>query len=122
MRNMSFMLTTQQIIEQRKWVTRRMGWKHLRAGELVGAVRKGMGLKAGEKVERLAVIRVLDAREESLGEMLRYGVYGWNECVLEGFPQMTPREFVRMFCESHRGCEPHSWVTRIEFEYVDTNG
>jgi hypothetical protein len=37
----------------------------------------------------------------------------------EGFPKLTTGGFVRMFCESHKGCMPGSLVTRIEFSYVD---
>jgi hypothetical protein len=33
-------------------------------------------------------------------------------------PNMTPGEFVAMFCATHKGCTPETEVTRIEFEYV----
>ena len=43
-RNMSFMLTTEQVRNKTKTVTRRLGWWFLKPGEIVNAVEKGMGL------------------------------------------------------------------------------
>jgi hypothetical protein len=123
MRNMSFMLTTTQVRTRIKTVTRRMGWAKLRPGDLVCAVEKGMGLKAGETVKRLGVIRVLSIRSEPLNAMRVDLDYGVAECVKEGFgdhPSLQwPSAFVDFFCRSHRGCTPESVVTRIEFEYVE---
>jgi hypothetical protein len=123
MRNMSFMLTTSQVQARLKTVTRRMGWEKLRAGELVCAVERGMGLKAGETVKRLAIIRVLDVRIEPLNAMRVDLDYGIAECIKEGFGEhpslQWPSAFVDFFCRSHRGCTPESLITRIEFEYAD---
>jgi hypothetical protein len=44
--------------------------------------------------------------------------YGREACLLEGFPEMEPAEFVETFAESHH-CRVHDEVTRIEFEYLD---
>lgn len=123
MRNMSFMLTTQQIRQRTKTVTRRTGWLNLRPGELLCAVEKGMGLKPGERIARIATIRVLDVRREPLKAMLEDVDYGVAECVKEGFGShyalQWPSEFVPFFCASHKGCTPDSLVTRIAFEYVE---
>lgn len=59
MRNMSFSLTTPQMRDRTKTLTRRLGWYSLKPGDRVQAVVKGMGLKKGEKVERLCVIEVV---------------------------------------------------------------
>lgn len=70
------MLTKQQINSRAKTVTRRLGWRNLKPGDLLSGVEKGMGLKAGEKVVRLATIRVVSIRFESLRRMtddLDYG-------------------------------------------------
>jgi hypothetical protein len=64
MRLMSFSLTTPQILARTKTVTRRMGWTFLRPGDLVQAIEKGQGLKKGEHVKRLAVLRIVDVRRE----------------------------------------------------------
>lgn len=117
-RNISFALTTEQITNRTKTVTRRKGWKFLKAGDVLNACVKCMGLKPGEQIERLGKIRVVDARRESLDEMIRDPKYGDQEASLEGFPEMTGAEFVAMFCE-HMGGDVDQEVTRIEFEYVD---
>lgn len=125
MRNISFALTSEQILARTKTVTRRVGWANVLPGTLLQPVRKGMGLKRGEKVEKLGVpIRVVNVRREPPARMLRDHAYGLRECVLEGFgpdhPKGTPLEFVRFFCESHK-CQPEDEVTRIEFEYTEAN-
>lgn len=55
MRHISCALTTQQILDQSKDVTRRLGWLHLKAGDLIQPVKKCMGLKPGEKIEKLGL-------------------------------------------------------------------
>lgn len=120
---MSFRLTTEQIRNRTKTVTRRRGWGFLKPGDLIQAIEKGQGLKKGEKVNRLAVLRVVDVRHEPLNRMVTDLDYGIEECKREGFEHdkrlRWPSEFVSFFCESHRPCEPHFLVTRIEFKYVD---
>lgn len=111
MRNMSFMLTTEQIRNQTKTVTRRLGWKFLKEGDIVNACVKCQGLKKGEKIEKICQLRVTSVRREWL-EWISKG-----ECVKEGFPDMEPVEFIDMFCE-HMKCKPFDFVNRIEFEYV----
>lgn len=119
MRNMSFALTTDQIRDQTKTVTRRRGWLNLKAGDMVLPVKKCMGLKPGEKFEPLrGPLRVVSVRRESLWEMWLDPEYGDAECKREGFPNMTPLDFIDMFCASNKGCTRGSVVTRIEFEYV----
>ncbi len=122
MRNLSCQLTTAQILDGSKTVTRRLGWRDLKRGDLLQAIEKGQGLKKGEKVKRLRVIRVKSVRFELLGKMAKYPDYGRRECIREGFPDLTPPEFIAMFCASHRSttgpCTPRTEVTRIEFEYV----
>jgi len=43
--------------------------------------------------------------------------------VREGFPGMSPAEFMAMFCKSHRikglPCLPADYITRIEFRYLE---
>ena len=110
-RNMSFMLTTEQIKNQTKTVTRRLGWKFLQIGDVLNAVEKCQGLKKGEKIKRLCQIRVVDVRREMLYEITQYG------CIKEGFFDLTPVEFVEMFCKEMK-CTPYTFVTRIDFEYI----
>jgi hypothetical protein len=123
MRNISFALTTDQIRSGTKTVTRRVGWLNLKVGDLLSPVRKGMGLKPGEKIERLrAPIRVVSVRREPLDLMTEDVEYGIEECKLEGFGEHPiycwPSEFINFFCSSHRGCKPDDEITRIQFEYL----
>lgn len=118
MRNMSFALTTQQVQDMAKDVTRRLGWLYLKPGNAFQPVKKCMGLRPGEKIERIggAVVTVSTTREP-LRRLIDELEYGREECRREGFPHLSPAEFVAMFCASHRGCTPESIVTRIEFSY-----
>lgn len=109
---MSFSLTADQILNRTKTVTRRLGWKNLQPGTLIRACRKCMGLKRGEKIEVLTVLKVKKVSEEYLPWIDQ------NDTDREGFPNLTPHQFVSMFC-SHMGCTPMTKVTRIEFEYDD---
>lgn len=124
MRNMSFALTTQQILDESKDVTRRLGWTFLREGDLLRPVRKCMGFKSGEKIEVLCdPILVVNVRREQLCLIIDDLRYGTSECIREGFPFMSPFEFVNMFCDTHKGCTPFTFITRIEFAYTkDSHG
>lgn len=120
MRNISCALTTPQILAKTKDVTRRMGWLHLKPGDLIQPVKKCMGLKPGEKIEKLGPpVRVVSVRQEPLRAMTDNWSYGHGECIREGFPDMTSEQFVSMFCATHKGCTPGTEITRIEFEYEE---
>lgn len=122
MRNISFALTTEQILEGTKDVTRRLGWLKLKAGDQLRPVRKCMGLRPGEKIAVLRdPITVVSVRREPLRAMLDDTEYGFEECRREGFgwhpDYRFPSAFVGFFCASHRGCTPETVITRIEFSY-----
>lgn len=112
MRNMSFMLTPEQLRARTKDVTRRLGWWNVMRGELVQAVLQCQGLKKGETVTKLCVIKILDARSEPLNRITAQDV------IREGFPKLTKREFIDLFCRANK-CKPDVVVNRIEFEYVE---
>lgn len=122
MRNMSFALTTSQIMEGSKDVTRRLGWLLLKEGDLLRPVKKCMGLRPGEKLDVLRdPIRVVSIRRERLDLMTSDLDYGFKECEREGFgwhpDYRWPSAFVGMFCATHKGCTPETIITRIEFSY-----
>lgn len=122
MQNISFALTTDQIMAGTKDVTRRLGWLRLRQGKLLQPVRKCMGLRPGEKIVKLRdPIGVLDVRREPLRRMTDDLEYGFSECAREGFENHPeygwPSGFVAMFCATHRGCTPETVITRIVFTY-----
>lgn len=117
-RNMSVTLTMQQVLDRLKDVTRRLGWEFLEEGDVINLVEKCMGLKKGEKLNRICQVRIKSVRRERLDRMITEPGYGKDECRREGFPDMNPQQFVDMFCR-HMKCTPDTEVTRIEFEYID---
>lgn len=108
---MSFAITSDQIRNRTKTVTRRMGWRFLKSGDMICAVEKGMGLKKGEKVNRLENLIVTSVNAQRLSDIDQ------EDVEKEGFSEMSVQEFITMFCASHKGCKPETVVTRIEFEY-----
>jgi len=64
-----------------------------------------------EKPVVLARIRITGFRREPLNQMTQ------TDCVAEGFPEMSPSEFIRFFSE-HNKCPVDAIISRIEFEYI----
>lgn len=115
MKNISFALTKAQFRAQMKDVTRRLGWGNLTAGETLCACEKCQGIKPGESLVRMGLIDVVKVRHERLDLMITDPNYGAAEVIREGFPDLSPTQFVEMFCK-HMKCLPSQIVTRIEFE------
>jgi hypothetical protein len=119
---MSFIHTKDQIRARAKTVTRRRGWWFLEPGTVIQAVEKSQGLKKGEKIKAMGLLRVTSVRKEPLRRMIDDTDYGLAECALEGFaghPQYGwPSVFVEWFAAAH-ACTINDDVNRIEFEYVD---
>lgn len=118
MRAISFALTTPQFLDGSKDVTRRMGWRFLKPGDRLIACEKAMGLGKGGKRKDLGVIEITRVERQPLDRMLHAIAWGREECRREGFPDMTPEQFVSFFCASHKGCLPWSDITRIEFRRI----
>lgn len=112
-RLMSVSLTEDQVRARTKTVTRRMGWTHLRAGERLTLCRKVMGRRRGEPLVRIVDVEILDIRRERLDTITA------DDVIAEGFPAMSPQEFVEFFCATHKGCTSSSEVTRIRWRYLD---
>lgn len=113
-RNMSFALTTQQIIDETKDVTRRFGWDFLVPDDVVMACKKCMGLKKGEKIVKLKPIRIVSTRWELLISITP------EDVVREGFPDWTPKQFLKFIADHYRLSRKkmqESKVNRIEFMY-----
>lgn len=117
MRHISFALTTPQFKARTKTVTRRIGWRKVKVGDVLMGVEKGQGIPKGGKVTKLGPIRVKGVNYERIDRMATEKEYGDREAKLEGFPMMTGVEFVAMFCE-HNGADPTQEITRIEYEYL----
>lgn len=114
-KRMSFALTERQYLDGSKDVTRRLRWEHLVAGERLTAVRKGMGLKRGEKQVVLGDFEVVSVRWEPVDAITQ------AECDREGFPEMTPAAFVAFFCAANK-CDSTTVVKRIEFRRIGAGG
>lgn len=111
-RNISFALTTEQVKNKTKTVTRRLWWKFLKPGTVLMACEQCQGIKKGELV-RLGKILVTGVRRERLNKITD------SDVVKEGFPGMTRNDFIKFFVEEmkpKRGVL--EVVTRIEFEYI----
>ncbi len=108
---MSFSLTTRQFRDRTKTVTRRTGWLRLNAGEHVLGVEKAQGLKKGERQVVMGEIETVSVRREPVSAITQ------EDVVKEGFPEMTPAQFVDFYCKANR-CLPADLCTRIEFRYV----
>ena len=123
-RNMSFSLTTEQVRNRTKTVTRRVNWwknkrgqRIIQQGDIVNACVKCMGLQPGESIERICQIRIRKVTRERLRVLIVNEPYGNAEAIREGFPELGGVGFASMFCE-HMGGGLDQTVTRIEFEYV----
>lgn len=110
--NMSFALTTRQVRARQKTVTRRSGRRRYRVGQVIQPIVKGQGIPKGGHVEKIGgPIRIVDVRRERLDAITAADV------VLEGFPGMTPAEFVALY-QNANGGSGRQIVTRIQFEYL----
>lgn len=120
MRLMSFGLTVPQMQAGTKSVTRRLGWRRAKPGDVLQPVRKAMGLRKGETVEKITrPIVLLEVTFEPLCRLTDNLAYGDAELVLEGFPNFDggPDAWVQWFISGHRGCTPETVVTRLRFVF-----
>jgi len=111
MRNASFTLTEQQVLDGTKDITRRLNWHWAKPGMRLMACRKCMGRKPGEPLVRLREIEVVSVRREPL-----YAITP-DDVRREGFPDMTPAQFCTMFMR-HAKCDLDREVARVEFKYI----
>ncbi len=114
MRLMSFRMTAEQLLDGSKTVTRRLGWEYLKVGERVAAILERNYRKKG-RPRRMGIVTAVSVRRERLDAIQT------EDCVAEGFPEMTPAEFVTMFCKA-RHCHPSTIVTRIKFAFQKAEG
>lgn len=93
-------------------MTRRDGLRFLKAGDIVNAVEKAMGLQKGEKINRLCQIRIISTREEPLIKIIQ------SDVIKEGLPDWSPQQFVKMLVDYYK-IDPAKSFNRIEFEYLE---
>ena len=114
MRRISFGKTQTQFLAGEKTVTRRLGWRILTAGARLLAVDRVMGFKRGESAQVFGEIEVISVRREPLNAI------SLADVAAEGFPQWSPQQFIKFFCEFAR-CSPDAEVTRIEFRRIEVD-
>ena len=105
------MLTTTQMVNKTKTKTRRLGWWNLKPGEILDAVEKGQGLKKGEKMRHIGPIQEVEHHLEPLNAITQADV------IAEGFPEMTPAQFIEMFCRANK-CAADITVNCITFKHL----
>lgn len=128
-RLMSVAYTEQAVIERRKTVTRRKGWRLLKPGDRLTLCRQVQGRKPGEPLVRLAEVEVVSVRREPLSYVLLKQPptarkserdYGKGEMAREGFPGMDPLTFIDRYFVAAQGITAADEVTRIEFRYLES--
>lgn len=134
--NMSFHITKKQFLDGSKDVTRRIrhysknnpkevvGWGKLKPDGHFSAVEKSQGLRKGERINYFGQCICISNEPEPLNEIIKrpYRNVTWDgavssnrsEMAREGFPDLTAKEFVDMFCAEMK-CHPTTIVNRIEF-------
>ena len=110
---MSFSLTKEAIIGQRKTVTRRQGWAKLKVGSIIQPIEKGMGLKKGEKQKLLGCPIIITSIEEEAIEEITI-----DDVACEGFDGFTTEQFIAMYCKANK-VKPSEMCRVIRFEYVE---
>lgn len=111
-RLMSVSQTVAAVELRQKTVTRRLGWRFLRAGDQLQLCRKVQGRKRGEPLHRIAMVEVVSVHREPLQYISR------GDVVREGFPHMTRDQFLDFYTTTF-GVDRGTWVTRIEWRYLD---
>jgi hypothetical protein len=120
---MSVRFTQDAVRQRRKTVTRRKGWTFLKPGHQLTLCTKTRGRKAGEPLERITTVEVVDVRRERLGRLLDEPDYAATELALEGMlPPWTAEQFIQSFFTEAQGINPNDVVTRIEWRYLDQEG
>lgn len=115
---MSVAFTEQAVVERRKTVTRRKGWKFAKPGDRVTLCRKVMGRKKGEPLVRIVDVEIVAVTRHTLYGLLTSPA-AHLEVEREGFPGMEPEEFVRRFFVEAQGMRLGDEVTRIEWRYLE---
>lgn len=100
-----------------RWACENCGWNGTQPKFQIGKteyITKCAGCGAGDGYlvrrlpQRLGLFRVVSVRRERLGDITQ------DDVAREGFPDLTPAEFVELYC-SPKSPDPDREVTRIEF-------
>jgi len=99
-RRMSVSMTLDAVRNQTKTVTRRHAdsWKHLRPGDRLTLIEKGMGLPKGAKQVVVCDVEITSVAVEPLAMVLIED----GACAAEGLPAMSPEDFVAFWLKGHK--------------------
>jgi hypothetical protein len=117
MRRMSFPDTAPEVRERLQTVTRRLGWRFVKAGDVIQAVEFESNSSRSPRV--LGILRVRGVRVESLSRLVTDATYAEDELPREGRPCWSRDHFIATFLRRHRLKHANVDITRIEFDYVD---
>ena len=81
----------------------------LKPGDTVTLCEQVQGLKKGEHPVCITGIEIVSVRRERLDAITP------EDVAAEGFPGWSPEQFIKFFCDSHKGCAPSTMITRIEW-------
>ena len=113
MRLISFAKTTEQFVEGLKTETRRDGWRRAHVGDMLQPVNRLPRVGAGKWWPLLWRGEYRHIQLD-LVERVRLGDITKEQVQKEGFPEMSPVEFVRFYC-APRQPDPDRIVTRLSF-------
>jgi len=113
MRNMSFSLTTEQYRRGLKTETLRRGWKFLKPGDRFMGVEKAMGLKKGEKLQRMHAAECIS----NVPTPMDLEHITPENVKAEGFPNLSPEAFLE-FLKEELGVTPGEVLNRITFKHI----
>jgi len=107
---MSVTYTEAAVRDRRKFVTRRKGWRDLKPGTRITLCQR---LRVSPIV-RIVDVEVISVRREQLDQITA------DDVAREGFPEMSPAEFIDTFFVRAQNMRPTDEVTRIEWRYLPT--
>ena len=110
MRLISCAKTIPQVVAQTKTETRRLGWKLARPAWRLIVIERNDYRRGGTPVA-LACVELIHTARERLCDISPDAV------VREGFPEMTPREFIAFFCREMRAA-PDVELTVLRWRYL----
>jgi len=111
-RNMSFSMTTEQVRNGTRPSPAAWAGATPTRRTAVGG-REGAGLRKGEKIKRIRMIRVVSIEAEPLEDLYEYPD-ARRRWPARGFRAWSPGSFLHLFCE-YNGVTLNGWVNRIEF-------
>ena len=101
---------------------RRIPVRARKVGQHIRAVEKMQGLKKGDHQVVWGEIRIVSLEHEPLGDIITrpYRNSTLSECTREGFPELTPEEFVAMVIGHYgrKNMDEDTMIERVQYVHV----